>query len=71
MPTFQVFFSDGEAFGIHPIQAMDAGHAVDIAQTEHPNARLAVVDCAGTGAKDRYQRLIEWLYNDKADYFFP
>ena len=62
MPMFQVFFSDGEAFGIHPIQAMDTDHAVDIAQTEHPNARLAVVDCAGADAKGRYQRLIEWLH---------
>ena len=43
MPQFVVSFSDRAGFGIEMVQALDAGHAEDIAWAQHPSGRLSAV----------------------------
>ncbi|MCP9774821.1 hypothetical protein [Cyanobium sp. WAJ14-Wanaka] len=44
MPNFAMFFDAAAGAGIQRVQALDAGHAADIVQANHPGARLGVVD---------------------------
>jgi hypothetical protein len=41
MAAFSVFFDGPQAFGIQPVEAMDAEHAIEIATTIHPDAVTA------------------------------
>jgi hypothetical protein len=41
--SFAVFFDGPEAFGIQPVNAVDAEHAVEIASAFYPGSRLAAV----------------------------
>jgi len=43
MPQFAVFFSDRAGFGIETVQALDTGHAQDIARAHLPTSRLSAV----------------------------
>jgi hypothetical protein len=38
-----VFFADGAGFGIEMVQALDAGHAPNLAREQHPQGRLSAV----------------------------
>jgi hypothetical protein len=40
VPQFAVFFSEHVGFAMEVVQAMDAGHAQDIARAQHPTGRL-------------------------------
>lgn len=43
MPQFAVFFSVDDGFGIELVQALEAGHAQDIARAQHPSGRLSAL----------------------------
>ena len=61
MPQFAVFFSDGAGFGIEMAQALDAGHAQDIARAQHPTGRLSAVPAELLNGHDRHKLLAAWL----------
>ena len=61
VPQFAVFFSDGAGFGIEMVQALDAGHAQDIARAQHPTGRLSAVPDELLNGQDRHELLAAWL----------
>ena len=64
MPQFAVFFADGAGFGIEMLQALDAAHAQDITQTQHPTGRLSAVPAELLDGQDRHKLLVAWLRRD-------
>ena len=61
MPQFAMFFSVDDGFGIELVQALDAGHAQDIARTQHPTGWLSAVPAELLDVKDRHKRLVALL----------
>ncbi len=61
MPHFAVFFSDNAGFGIEMVQALDAGHAQDIARAQHPTGRLSALPAELLDGQDRHKLLRAWL----------
>ena len=61
MPQFAMFFSVDDGFGIELVQALDAGHAQDIAGTQHPTGWLSAVPAELLDVKDRHKRLVALL----------
>lgn len=48
-------------FGIEMVQALDAGHAQDIARAQHPTGRLSEVPAELLDGQDRHKLLAAWL----------
>ena len=61
MPRFAVFFSDDAGFGIEMVQALDAGHAQNIARAQRPAGRLSAVPAELLDGQDRHKLLAAWL----------
>lgn len=59
--SFAVFFDGPEAFGIEPVNAIDAEHAVEIASALHPVARLAGVPSYALEGCNKHKVLAAWL----------
>ena len=56
-----MFFADAVGFGIEMVQALDAGHAQDIARAQHPTRRLSAVAAELLDGHDRHKLLAAWL----------
>jgi hypothetical protein len=59
--SFGVFFDGPEAFGIEPVKAIDAEHAVEIASALHQGARLAAVPSVELEGCNKHKVLAAWL----------
>jgi hypothetical protein len=59
--SFAVFFDGPDAFGIHPVNAIDAEHAVEIASALHQGARLAAVPSYALEGCNKHKVLAAWL----------
>ena len=62
--SFAVFFDGPEAFGIQPVDALDAKHAVEIASALHPGARLAAVPSRELEGCNKHKLLKAWIRGD-------
>jgi len=59
--SFAVFFDGPDAFGIHPVNAIDAEHAVEIASAFYPGSRLAAVPSGELEGCNKHKELAAWL----------
>jgi len=59
--SFAVFFDGPRAFGIEPVSAIDAEHAVEIASALHPGSRLAAVPSHELEGCNKHKVLAAWL----------
>jgi hypothetical protein len=59
--SFAVFFDGPEAFGIQPVNAIDAQHAVEIASSFYPGSRLAAVPSRELEGCNKHKVLAAWL----------
>jgi hypothetical protein len=59
--SFAVFFDGPEAFGIEPVNAIDAEHAIEIASALHHGARLAAVPSYALEGCNKLKDLAAWL----------
>jgi hypothetical protein len=59
--SFAVLFDGREAFGIEPVNAIDADHAVEIASALYPGARLAAVPSGALEGCNKHKVLAAWL----------
>jgi len=59
--SFAVFFGGREAFGIKPVNAIDAEHAVEIASALHQGARLAAAPSGELVGCNKQKVLAAWL----------
>jgi hypothetical protein len=59
--SFAVFFDGPDAFGIHPVDAIDAEHAVEITSAFYPGARLAAVPSRELEGCNKHKVLAAWL----------
>jgi hypothetical protein len=59
--SFAVFFDGPDAFGIEPVNAIDAEHAVEIASALHQGARLAAVPSYALEDCNKHKVLAAWL----------
>ena len=57
MPQFAVFFSDDDGFGIELVQALDAGHAQDIARAQYPTGRRSAMPAELLDGQDCHKLL--------------
>jgi hypothetical protein len=61
MASYSVFFDGPKAFGIQPVDAVDAAHAVEIATAIHPESRLAAVPTKDLDGCNPNRVLAAWL----------
>jgi len=59
--SFAVFLDGPEAFGIEPVKAIDAEHAIEIASALHQGARLAAVPSYALEGCNKHKVLAAWL----------
>jgi hypothetical protein len=59
--SFAVFFDGPEVYGIEPVNAIDADHAVEIASALYPGARLAAVPFSELEGCNKHKVLAAWL----------
>ena len=59
--SFAVFFDGPKAFGIHPVNAIDTHHAVEIASAFYPGSRLAAVPSYALEGCNKHKVLAAWL----------
>jgi len=59
--SFAVFFDGPGAFGIHPVNAIDAEHAVEIASAFYPGSRLVAVPSGELEGCNNHKVLAAWL----------
>jgi hypothetical protein len=59
--SFAVFVDGPEAFGIEPVNAIDAEHAKEIASALHPGSRLAAVPSRSLLGCNKHKVLADWL----------
>lgn len=64
MPQFTVFTSHGAGFAIEVVMAFDAGHAREIARSQHPSGRLPAVPAELLDGQDRHKLLAAWLWGE-------
>lgn len=61
MPAFSVFFDGPQAFGIHPVEATDADHAIEIVSRTYPGSRLSAVPTSFLDGCDKHKILVAWI----------
>jgi hypothetical protein len=61
MAEFSMFFDGPIGFGIQPVDAIDAAHAVEIASAIHPGSRFSAVPTNELEGCDRHKVLAAWI----------
>ncbi|MEB3354629.1 MAG: hypothetical protein VKM34_10435 [Cyanobacteriota bacterium] len=67
MASFSVFFDGPLGFGIQPVDAIDAQHAVEIASGIHGAARFSAVSTEQLEGCDRHRLLAAWIQEGAGD----
>lgn len=65
MASYSVFFDGPGGFGIDPVNAIDAAHAVEIASATHNDSRLSAVPSEILEGCDRHKILWAWIRLDR------
>ena len=64
MASFSVFFDGPLGFGIQPVDAIDASHAVEIASRFHSGSRFSAVPSEELEECDKHKLLQAWIRVD-------
>jgi len=65
MASFSVFFDGPIGFGIQPVDAIDAAHAVEIASAIHPGSLFSAVPTSELEGCDKRKLLRAWLSGER------
>jgi hypothetical protein len=61
MTSFSVFFDGPSGFGIQPVDAIDADHAVEITSGIHCGSRFSAVPSEELEGRDKHKLLQAWI----------
>jgi hypothetical protein len=64
MASFSVFFDGPLGFGIQPVDAIDAAHAVEITSEIHGGSRFSAVPTEELEGCDKHKLLRAWIRAD-------
>jgi hypothetical protein len=61
MAAFSVFFDGPQAFGIQPVEAINANDAIEKVAAIHTGSRLAAIETAELNGCNQHKLLAAWI----------